>query len=69
MRRVLSLAAALALSLAIAAPALAHPNVPPQSVCVLPAAAAHGIHTAAGNVSGVAAHVLFVKSPHFCPAE
>jgi hypothetical protein len=66
MRRILSLVAALALSLAMAAPALAHPNVPEQSVCVLPAAAAHGIHTAAGNVGGVAAHVLFVKSPHFC---
>jgi hypothetical protein len=26
--------------------------------------AAHGAHTAAANVDGVAAHVLFVKSPH-----
>ena len=66
MRRLLAIAAGLALALAMAVPALDHPAVPEQSVCVLPANAAGGIHTAAGNVGGVAAHVLFVKSPHFC---
>jgi hypothetical protein len=66
MRRLLPLIAALALSLAMAVPAMAHPVVPPQSVCVINASAVTGGHTAAGNVSGVAAHVLFVKSPHFC---
>jgi hypothetical protein len=67
MRRVLTaLLSSVALVLALAVPAMAHPAVPPQSVCVIPAAAATGGHTAAGNVSGVAAHVLFVKSPHYC---
>jgi hypothetical protein len=66
MRRLLPLIAALALSLAMAVPAMAHPAVPSQSVCVINANAVTGGHTAAGNVSGVAAHVLFVKSPHFC---
>lgn len=67
MRRTLTaLLSSVALVLVLAVPAMAHPAVPEQSVCVIPAAAAHGAHTAYGNVSGIAAHVLFVKSPHYC---
>jgi len=67
MRRGLpALLSSVALVIALAVPAMAHPAVPPQSTCVIPGSAAHGIHTAYGNVSGVAAHVLLVKSPHFC---
>jgi hypothetical protein len=67
MRRILTaLLSSAALVLVLAVPAMAHPVVPPQSTCVIPAAAADGAHTAYANVSGVAAHVLFVKSPHFC---
>jgi hypothetical protein len=69
MRRLVSLASAFALVLVMAVPAVAHPRVPEQSVCVLPEAAKAGIHRAAANVAdanGVAAHVLYVKSPHFC---
>ena len=71
MRRVFTaLLSSLALVLALAVPAMAHPVVPPQSTCVIPAAAANGAHTAYANVSdnanGIAAHVLWVKSPHFC---
>lgn len=66
MRRFLTLVAGFVLALAMAAPAMAHPAVPEQSTCVMNANAANGAHTAAANVDGVAAHVLFVKSPHFC---
>jgi hypothetical protein len=45
---------------------MAHPVVPPQSVCVIPGPAAFGGHMAFSKVSGVAAHVLFFKSPHAC---
>jgi hypothetical protein len=65
-RRLTALLSSVALVLVLAVPAMAHPVVPPQSVCVIPAAAANGAHTAYGHVSGVAAHVLFVKSPHYC---
>jgi hypothetical protein len=58
--------ASAALVLVLAVPAMAHPAVPPQSVCVIPGPAAFGGHMAFSKVSGVAAHVLFVKSPHFC---
>jgi hypothetical protein len=71
MRRFLvTLLSSVALVLALAVPAMAHPAVPSQSTCVIPAAAANGAHTAYANVSdnenGIAAHVLWVKSPHFC---
>ena len=69
MRKLLSIVAASLLALALAAPVSAHPAVPPQSLCVINANAAHGGHTAYANVvdaSGVAAHVLYFKSPHAC---
>ena len=65
-RRFVTLVVGVVLALAMAAPAMAHPRVPEQSVCVMNANAAGGVHKAAANVDGVAAHVLFVKSPHFC---
>jgi len=66
MRKLIAIATALVLSLVLAAPVMAHPVVPDQSVCVINPKAVTGGHTAAGQVTGVAAHVLFVKSPHFC---
>lgn len=66
MRRLMALVIGAVLAALMAVPAMAHPAVPEQSVCVMNANAVNGAHTAAGNVSGVAAHVLFVKSPHFC---
>ena len=66
MRRMMAVVIGAVLAVVMAAPAMAHPAVPEQSVCVMNANAVKGAHTAAGNVSGVAAHVLFVKSPHFC---
>lgn len=65
-RTLIALLGSAALVLMLAAPAAAHPMVPPQSVCVIPAAAADGAHNAYGNVSGVAAHVLWFKGPHSC---
>jgi hypothetical protein len=69
-RKLLSLAAAGLLALAIAGPVSAHPAVPAQSLCVINANAANGIHTAyfqggAGS-NAVSSHVLYYKSPHAC---
>jgi hypothetical protein len=66
MRRFIAIVAGAFLALILTVPAMAHPKVPEQSVCVMNAHAINGAHTAAGNVDGVAAHVLFVKSPHYC---
>lgn len=69
MRKLLSLAAAGLLALAVAGPASAHPAVPPQSLCVINVNAADGIHTAALTTpagDGVSGHVLYYKSPHAC---
>jgi hypothetical protein len=69
MRRLVTLVVGVALAFAMAIPAMAHPRVPEQSICVMNVNAADGVHKAAANVenaSGVAAHVLFYKSPHAC---
>jgi hypothetical protein len=65
-KRLVGFLSALALAMVMALPAVAHPKAPEQSTCVLPAASAAGIHNAYSHVGGVAAHVLEVKSPHFC---
>jgi hypothetical protein len=65
-RSLTAILASAALVLVLAVPAMAHPVVPPQSVCVIPGPAAFGGHMAFSKVSGVAAHVLFFKSPHAC---
>lgn len=66
MRSLMALVGGVILTVIMAAPAAAHPRVPDQSVCVINANAVNGGHTAASKVKGVAAHVLWVKSPHFC---
>jgi hypothetical protein len=66
MRRLVTLVVGVALAFAMAVPAMAHPRVPEQSICVMNINAADGVHRAAANVDGVAAHVLFYKSPHAC---
>jgi hypothetical protein len=66
MRKLIALVTGALLTLILTVPAMAHPVVPEQSVCVINANAVTGGHTAAGHIDGVAAHVLFVKSPHYC---
>lgn len=67
MRRLLPLLFGLILALAMAIPAVAHPNVPPEGRCVINPNAAGGIHTAADAAAGTLAdHILWVKSPHAC---
>jgi hypothetical protein len=63
--RLLVVFAVMALWLALASTALAHPATPPQSIGVANPAAMDGLHTACGNVDGIAFHVLLERvSPH-----
>ena len=55
---IIALIMALAVLFILPASLLAHPVVPPQSVGNVNANAAMGMHTAYGNVTGIAAHVF-----------
>jgi hypothetical protein len=68
-RMIKKLAAVLILALVmvtvLAAPVSAHPPTPEPSIGVANENAMDGLHEAAGNVNGIAAHVLFFRvSPH-----
>ena len=71
-RRLTALAAAGALTLVMAVPALAgppggHPPIPDQALNPRPDAAAAGMHVAFSKVGPFAQHILCAKSPHPCP--